>query len=136
MPAPLERLLRAGWTRGESGALLLDSLARRSPGATISTLGDVVGLEAYVNHVHLSDYLDRATTRDETIRHALTYAARGLESAWRNHGVACTAIVSSGDRASGVVVRIHSATSTGGWLDDDLESYTSEGVASIDLASG
>jgi hypothetical protein len=134
LPASLERILRAGWTRGESDALLLRAFARRSPGATIAALGDVIGLEAYVNHVHLDDYLDPATTRDATLRHAFSYAARGLQSAWRNHRVACTAVVSSGDRATGVIVRFHSAGSGPAWLVDDLEAYASEGIASIGLA--
>lgn len=126
----LEELVAAGFVTRD-GCVFNASLLKGSFGAEKEALGGRTGVESYVNHVHVSDYLEPPA---DMLVQGVLYMDR-IAAAWRAWGEAGTLrIVISWD-GTDCTVRFHLLRPGRALLDDDLESYEREGVGYIDISS-
>jgi hypothetical protein len=94
----------------------------RAKGVTADNFPDRTGLECFVNHVHLP-YDDT----QESLWDCLQYATglRNQLGEFRKGSRFAVILSTSND---GCVVRFHQLRPNEGWLADDLEKYSEEGI--------
>jgi hypothetical protein len=128
LPTPLADIVRGGWTTTTDGALIWRRFESSGRAVDVAVLGDLTGVEAFINHVHLDDLLPD-WRRGELLQAAFDFAVQGIRTAETSHGRSCTAIVTAGRSVDGVTVRIHSSRQGESWVDADLGSYRDEAIA-------
>jgi hypothetical protein len=126
----LEELAAAGFAMRDA-CVFNAALLEGSIGAKEETFGDKTGLEAYVNHIHIADYLERPA---DVLVQTLLYIDR-IAAAWRASGAAGTLRIVVSSDGEDCTVRFHLLRLGRALLDDDLESYALEAVGYIDVCS-
>jgi hypothetical protein len=103
------------------GSVLLKREFEQAKGATVSDFPDRTGFEAFVNHVHRP--YDETSESLQTCLYFATKLRNRLAEI-KEHQFVVILSVSEGD----CVVRFHQLRQGEKWLDDDLETYTEEGI--------
>ena len=118
----LAQLLR-GELVEENGCWFLVPLREGAKTASLASFPDRSGLECFVNHIHIEDFLETSDVV-ECLRQGLRWAG-GLRGKLEEHGK-FNIIVSCDD--TGCSVRFHRIRPDESWMTDDLEGYRAESV--------
>jgi len=124
----LQRLLEPG-ILSVNGSWLLASQAGTATSASLHQFPDRTGYEAFVNHIHVADALDGTGERPPgfAFRQAIALG-RALERLVAAHGAFRIVVAADVDSPGDPNVRFYRSRSGEVWLEDDLESYTHEGI--------
>ena len=94
-----------------------------------ANLQDRTGLECFINHIHIEDYLDDNEKRTSAgiLLQGLTYAISLRQKLRGTHSGASFNIILT-QSAESCSVRFHKIRENESWLRNDIEDYTDEGV--------
>jgi hypothetical protein len=114
----------------ENGCWFLVSLREGARTASLATFSDRTGLECFVNHIHIGDFLETSDVI-ECLRQGLRWAS-GLRGKLQEHGRFNVMVSCDDTRCS---VRFHRVRPGESWMMDDLESYRAESVLVIPVGT-
>jgi hypothetical protein len=120
------------------GCFFLEEFWIKSPHASSSSFPDQTGLECFINHLHIEDYIDSrdALNRlsDLYLAHGFLFATHLKEKLAASRPERCFRIIIAA--ADGTcTVRFHALREGERWLSDNLEGYREEAVGFIDTKS-
>lgn len=119
---PLASLLAAGIVEQDS-CLLLAALVNINTNATKHSFPDLTGYECFLNHLHVSDYVDSG----EVLIQGLKFGFQ-LAKQLRPFSSSSTVILSADPASEDVVIRFHKNRPGEQWLSDDLDQYSEEAL--------
>lgn len=119
------------------GCFFFEDLWKGYPGASLSQFPDRTGLECFVNHVHIEDYVERTSTSltvDLLFTQGWQFATSLKERlAAYQPEVGFRVIFSAGEGTyPSCTVRFHLIRKHENWLSEDLEGYREESVGFMD----
>ena len=112
------------------GATVLQRLI--TPGQEKHFEDDLTRFEAFTNHIHVEDYLDRRIRKVGRLVQAFLYA-EALASRLANTGRRFRILVGRDPDSDSVTVRFFLRRKGQPWNDEDLESYKIDAVAQWDV---
>lgn len=124
LPPPLLDIVKDG-LRIVNGCIVLEALQSRCPGLKPSDFPDKTGYECFVNHLHITEYIDADNME---IAIGFFYAIAKL-AIIDKVSMPLAGIIGFDD--TDVTIRFHVAREGESWLCDDLEEYQYEGIAEV-----
>jgi len=140
IPEHLNRLLAEGFEQNR-GCILLRSLASSKSSVLPNLKDDETGIEAFINHIHLEDFVSPDVSFFELARLGCDFGfalrtrlgEEQLSGPFRVIVSARAADPASDGVHDTCVVRFHKRRPNQPWLDDELESYRDEAIAVMDF---
>ncbi len=128
----LAALLAAGFDEMD-GCVVLRAFHHSATRTSVAKCHDETGFEAFINHVHIEDYLPDGTGEDDALMQASDFVrqlADQLAASYPDREF--HVIVGISDSCT---VRFHAERPGQAWLADDIEGYEREAVMSISTCS-
>jgi len=94
---------------------------------------DETGIECVINKFHIDDFVDESTPVKEMVPIAICFALKLKDSLLASTLDGPFRIIISGSMGHSCTVRFHRLRPMQAWLADDLESYKTEALMSIDF---
>lgn len=114
------------------GCVVLRAFHESTARTTIASCHDETGFEAFINHVHIEDYLPPGAAQDAVVEQASEFIrqlAGELRAAHPDRDFRIIVAVSDA-----CTVRFHTDRYGQSWLADDIEGYRDEAVMSLTTA--
>lgn len=114
---PSLRALLKGGFHGLAGCQFLSGLHARAQNVDLKDFSDAVGLECFINSIHIDDYIEEGL-----LSQAIAFVQELFET-WKEaqSDQALVAIISAEEDS--VVVKFHLKREDQQWLKDDLDGY-------------
>lgn len=138
LPRPLQSLLDYG-IQEQDGLIILGYFAHLVPTIDRKALFDATGCEAFLNHVHIADYLSDVTPKDSSkiINYGIVYSftlAQRLESAFPGKEFEIVMAIER-DKECNCSSRFYCKRDGETYLHADLEAYLEEAILVLDVGT-